>query len=143
MQYIHFILSRIPETGPNTGLHIPVCTRSIKGPYLVLPNRGMTPATLSVHYLAWRLHLPYISGMRMRMLSPLHNLGATVTWTARCYGQDRRNEAQRPAAEKSGSGLAAPCSRWLWLGPCISYICFGHCVYLYSRRRSRPCRRRP
>ena len=55
------------------------------------------------------------------MLPPLPNLGATITWTARCYGQDRRNEAQRPAAEESGSGLAAPCSRWLWLGPCIPY----------------------
>ena len=58
------------------------------------------------------------------MLSPLPNLGATTTWTTRlltrCHGQDRRNEAQRPAAEEIGSGLAAPCSRWLWLGPCIS-----------------------
>ena len=56
------------------------------------------------------------------MLSPLPNLGATITWTTRCCGQDRRNEALRhAAAEESGSGLAAPCSRWLWLGPCISY----------------------
>ena len=80
---------------------------------------------------------PALSGM----LSPLPNLGATVTcsWTTRCCGQDRRNEAQQPASEESGSGLAAPCSRWLWLGPCISYA-FGHCAYLYSRRRSRPCR---
>ena len=60
---------------------------------------------------------PALSGM----LSQLPNLGATATWTTRCYGQDRRNEASRHAAEESGSGLAAPCSRWLWLGPCISY----------------------
>ena len=61
---------------------------------------------------------PALSGM----LSPLPNLGATITWTTRCYGQDRRNEASRHAAEEeSGSGPVAPCSRWLWLGPCISY----------------------
>ena len=36
--------------------------------------------------------------------------------------QDRRNEALRHAVEESGSGLAVLCSRWLWLGPCISYI---------------------
>ena len=34
-----------------------------KGPYLVLPNRGMAPATctLGVHYLTWRLQLPYLA----------------------------------------------------------------------------------
>ena len=42
-------------------------------------------------------------------------------WRAATALEDRRNEAQRPAAEESGSGLAAPCSRWMWLGPCISY----------------------
>ena len=47
---------------------------------------------------------PALSGM----LSLLPNLGATITWTTRCYGQDRRNEAQRPAAEESGSGLHPP-----------------------------------
>ena len=36
-------------------------TTSSKGPYLVLPNRGKTPVTLSVHYLTWRLHLPYLA----------------------------------------------------------------------------------
>jgi hypothetical protein len=60
---------------------------------------------------------PALSGM----LSPLPNLGATITWTTRCCGQDRRNEASRHAAEESGSGLAAPCSRCLLLGPCISF----------------------
>ena len=57
------------------------------------------------------------------MLPPLPHLGAAVTLAARCCGQGlgRRDEAQRPAAEESGIGLAAPCSRWLWLGPCISY----------------------
>ena len=34
---------------------------SSKGPYLVLPNRGMTPVTLSAHYLTWRLHLPCLA----------------------------------------------------------------------------------
>ena len=60
---------------------------------------------------------PALSGT----LSTLPNLGATITWTTRCYGQDRRNEAQRSAAEESRSGLVASCPRWLWLGPCISY----------------------
>ena len=62
---------------------------------------------------------PALSGMLSPLVLP--NLGATITWTTRCCGQDRRNEASRHAAEESGSGLAAPCSRWLWLGPCISY----------------------
>ena len=30
-------------------------------PVFSLPNRGMTPATLIVHYLTWRLHLPYLA----------------------------------------------------------------------------------
>ena len=60
---------------------------------------------------------PALSGM----LPPLLNLGATITWATRCCGQDRRNEASRHAADGIGSGLAAPGSRWLWLGPCISY----------------------
>jgi len=66
------------------------------------------------------------------MLSPLPNLGAAITWMARCacYGQDRRNEAQRPAAEESRSGLAAPCSRWLWLCPCISYASATVRIYI-------------
>ena len=64
------------------------------------------------------------------MLSPLPNLVATITWTACCCGQDRRNEAQRPAAEESGSGLAALCSRWLWLGPCISYVLATARIYI-------------
>ena len=69
---------------------------------------------------------PALSGM----LSPLPNLGATITWTTRCCGQDRRNEASRHAAEESGSGLAAPCSRWLWLGPCISYALATARIYI-------------
>ena len=32
---------------------------SSKGPYLVLPNRDTTPATLMGHYLTWRPNLPY------------------------------------------------------------------------------------
>ena len=40
---------------------------------------------------------PALSGM----LSPLPNLGATITWTTRCCGQDRRNEASRHAAEET------------------------------------------
>ena len=69
---------------------------------------------------------PALSGM----LSPLPNLSATITWTARCCGQDRRNGASRHAAEESGSGLAVPCSRWLWLGPCISYASATARIYI-------------
>ena len=64
------------------------------------------------------------------MLSPLPNLGATITWTTCCCGQDRRNEAQQPAAEESGSGIAVPCSRWLRLGPCISYALATASIYI-------------
>ena len=62
------------------------------------------------------------------MLSPLPNLVATITWTARCCGQDRRKEAHR----KSGSGLklAPPCSRWLRLGPCICYASATARIYI-------------
>ena len=52
---------------------------------------------------------------------------------AAAAGQDRRNEAQQPAAEESGSGLAAPCSRWLWLGPCISYDYASATARIYIR----------
>ena len=67
------------------------------------------------------------------MLSPLPNLGATITWTTRCCGQDRRNEASRHAAEESGSGLAAPCPGWLWLGPCVSYALAIARIYINIR----------
>ena len=71
---------------------------------------------------------PALSGT----LSPLPNLGATITWTTRCRGQDRRNEASRHAVEESGSGLAAPCSRWMWLGPCISYASAIARIYIHG-----------
>ena len=60
------------------------------------------------------------------MLLPLPYLGATITCTTCSCSQDRCNEALRPAAEESGSGLAAPCSRWLWMWPLhLDLLCFG------------------
>ena len=64
------------------------------------------------------------------MLLPLPYLGATVTWTTCGCSQDCRNEASRPAAEKSGCGLAAPCSVRLWLGHCISYALANARIYI-------------
>ena len=64
------------------------------------------------------------------MLLPLPYLGATIAWTTRSCSQDRCNEASRPVAEESGSGLAAPCSRRLWLGPCISYAWATARIYI-------------
>ena len=61
---------------------------------------------------------------------PLPCLGATATWAARCRSQDRRNEASRHAVEESGSGLEALCSRWLWLGLCISYALATAGIYM-------------
>ena len=90
---------------------MPFQTQLAIGRKRALPNLASTPA---------------LSGM----LSPLPYLGAAITWTARCCGQDRRNEVQRPAAEEGGSGLAAPCSRWLWLGPCISYALATARIYI-------------
>ena len=68
---------------------------------------------------------PALSGM----LPQLPNLGATITgtWTKRCYGQDRRNEASRHAAEESGSGLVAPLQMAV-VRP-LHLLCFGHCAY--------------
>ena len=74
--------------------------------------KGATGA-LIVHHLTWRLHLPYLA-------CSSHCL---ITWTtsARCCSQelDIRNEALRPAVEESGSVLAVPCSRWLWMWPLV------------------------
>ena len=64
------------------------------------------------------------------MLLPLPYLGATVTWTTCGCSQDCRNEASRPAVEKSGCGLAAPCSVRLWLGHCISYALANARIYI-------------
>ena len=64
------------------------------------------------------------------MLLPLPYLGVTVTWTTCSCSQDRCNEASRPVAEESGSGLVIPCSGWLWLGPCISYALATARIYI-------------
>ena len=84
---------------------------SSKGPYSALPNRDTTTATLIAHYLTRRLHLPYLACSS----HSLPDSGATITWTTRGYGQDCRKRPSGLRQEESGSGLAAPCSRWLWL----------------------------
>ena len=99
-----------------------VCSHSSKGPYLVLPNGtcwGHDPGhpNCALPNLAPAPALP-------GMLLPLPYLGATITWTACSCSQYRRNEASRPVAEESGSGLAGPCSRWLWMWP-LHLLCFG------------------
>ena len=53
--------------------------------------------------------------------------------------QGRCNEASRPVAERSGSGLAVASRPSCGRDPCISYA-LAHCAHLYSRRRSRLCR---
>ena len=67
-------------------------------------------------------HAPALPGMRL----PLPYLGATImiTRAACCCSQGRCNKVSRPVAENIGSGLAALCSRWLWMRP-LHLLCFG------------------
>ena len=65
---------------------------------------------------------PALPGMPLGPPQP--NSGATITLAA--CSQGRCNGASQPVAERSGSGLAAPCScsRWPWLGP-LHLLCVG------------------
>ena len=64
------------------------------------------------------------------MLLPLPYLGATITWTTRCYDQDCRNEAQQPAAGRERKWPGGPLLYMTMVRP-LHLLCLGYCTYLY------------
>ena len=110
-----------------------------KGPYPVLPNLGMTPATLIAHYLTWRLHLPYLacsSDPTALFLKVRRSPGRCAAAHAAKTAATRLRGLRRKRSEVA---LRPPAPDSCGCGPCIS-TASAQRAYLYSRRRSRPCR---